>query len=58
LNLKVAQPQREGAPGELNETDVQRAAKNLLDLYAYLSRLSSSRDRESRTPLTIQSQQT
>ena len=58
LNLKVAQPQREGAPGELNETDVQRAAKNLLDLYAYLSRLSSSRDGELRTPLTIRSQQT
>src|SRR5208283_4540219 len=58
LNLNVAQPQREGAPGELNETDVQRAAKNLLDLYAYLSRLSSSRDGELRTPLTIRSQQT
>jgi general secretion pathway protein A len=57
LNVNVAQPPREESPGELNEIDVRRAAKNLLDLYAYLSRLPS-RDGESRTPVTIQSQQT
>jgi type II secretory pathway predicted ATPase ExeA len=57
LNLNVAQSPREELPGELNEIDVQRAAKNLLDLYAYLSRLPS-RDGELRTPVTIESQQT
>lgn len=56
LNVNVAQFPREESPGELNEIDVRRAAKNLLDLYAYLSR--ASRDGESPTPVTIQSQQT
>jgi type II secretory pathway predicted ATPase ExeA len=57
LNLDVVAPYpREGPPAELNEIDVRRAAKTLLDLYAYLSR--ASRDGESPTPVTIQSQQT
>jgi hypothetical protein len=57
LSLNVAQPPLEETPGELSEIDIQRAAKNLLDLYAYLSRLPS-RDGELRTPVSIQSQQT
>jgi len=57
LNVNVDQPPREESAGELNEMDVRRAAKNLLDLYAYLSRLPSP-DGEVGTPVTIQSQQT
>ena len=57
LNVNVDQPPREESAGELNEMDVRRAAKNLLDLYAYLSRLPSP-DGEIGTPVTIQSQQT
>jgi general secretion pathway protein A len=57
LNVNVAQPPREESAGELNEMDVRRAAKNLLDLYAYLSRLPSP-DGEVGTPGTTQSQQT
>ncbi len=41
LNLNVAQPPQEETPGELDEIDVRRAAKNVLDLYAYLNRLPS-----------------
>lgn len=57
LNVNVAQPPREESPGELNEIDVRRAAKNVLDLYAYLNRLPS-RDEELRTPETIQGHHT
>ncbi|MGA3316343.1 MAG: AAA family ATPase [Candidatus Korobacteraceae bacterium] len=57
LNLHVVQPPPEVPPGELNEIDVGRAAKNVLDLYAYLNRLRS-RDEELRTPETIQSHHT
>ena len=57
LHLDVAQPPQEENPEELDEIDVRRAAKNLLDLYAHLNRLPS-RDGESRTPVTIESPQT
>src|SRR5208283_2917711 len=57
LNLTVAQPPPEEPPGELNEIDLRRAAKKVLDLYAYLNRLRS-RDGELRTPETIQSHRT
>ena len=56
LSLNVVQPPGEENHGELDEIDVRRAAKNLLDLYAYLNRLPS-RDGELRTPVTIRSQQ-
>ncbi len=54
LNLNVVQPLHEEIPGELDEIDVRRAAKNVLDLYAYLNRLPS-RDGEILSPATIQS---
>jgi len=57
LNLHVVKPPLEETPGELNEIDVRRAAKNVLDLYAYLNRLPS-RDGELRVPVPIQSQET
>jgi general secretion pathway protein A len=53
LNLNVVQPLHEEIPGELDEIDVRRAAKNVLDLYAYLNRLPS-RDGEILSPATIQ----
>ena len=56
LSLNVVQPPGEENPGGLDEIDVRRAAKNLLDLYAYLNR-QPSRDGELRTPVTIRSQQ-
>jgi hypothetical protein len=56
LSLNVVQPPGEENPEELDEIDVRRAAKNLLDLYAYLNR-QPSRDGELRTPVTIRSQQ-
>jgi general secretion pathway protein A len=56
LHVDVAQSPRGEAAGELNEIDVQHAAKSLLDLYAYLNR-RSSREGELRTPVTTESQQ-
>jgi general secretion pathway protein A len=56
LHVDVAQSPRGGTAGELNEIDVQRAAKSLLDLYAYLNR-RSSREGELRTPVNTESQQ-
>ena len=49
LHLQVSQPPRKENAGELDEIDVRRAAKNLLDLYAYLNRLPS-RDGELQHP--------
>jgi general secretion pathway protein A len=56
LHLHVAQSPRGETAGELNEIDVQRAAKSLLDLYAYLNR-RSSREGELRTPVNTESRQ-
>jgi general secretion pathway protein A len=39
LNLKASHPPRLEKPGKLEEIDIRRAAKNLLDLYAYLNKL-------------------
>jgi general secretion pathway protein A len=41
LNLKAAHCSHLEKPGRLDETDIQRAAKNLLNLYAYLNKLPS-----------------
>ena len=57
LHVDVVQSPREENLGDLDEIDLRRAAKSLLDLYAYLNRLSKH-DRELRTPGTIESQQT
>ena len=57
LHVDVARSPRGETAGELNEIDVQRAAKSLLDLYAYLNR-RSSREGELRTPVNTESQQT
>ena len=56
LHVDVAQSPRAETAGELNEIDVQRAAQNLLDLYAYLNR-RSSREGELRTLVNTESQQ-
>ena len=57
LNVSVAHSSRVEISGELDETDVRRAARSLLDLYAYLNRLPS-RDAESPIPAAIESKQT
>ena len=57
LNLNVVRLPREKSLIGDNETDVRRAAKNLLDLYAYLNRVRSSEE-EMRVPVTIQSSHT
>jgi general secretion pathway protein A len=49
LHVDVVQSPPEENFEDLNEVDVRRAAKSLLDLYAYLNRLSKQ-DRELRTP--------
>jgi len=55
LNLDVAHGSRLEKPGRLDETDIQRAARNLLDLYAYLNKLPSG-DEELRPQLNSGSQ--
>jgi len=56
LNVNDGQPPREEPSGELDESDLRRAAKNLLDLYAYLNRRPTG-DGELRKPVNIQSHQ-
>ena len=57
LNLNVAQPPQKEISGELDEMDIRRAARNVLDLYAHLNRLPS-RDGEVRSPVATQSPKT
>ena len=57
LNLNVVRLPREKNLAGDDETDVRRAAKNLLDLYAYLNRVRSS-DEEARVPVSIQGSHT
>ncbi len=57
LHVPAAQSLQEDNCGELDEMDARRAAKSLAGLLAYLKRLSS-RDAESPTAVTIESQQT
>ena len=52
----VKSPRQEDSP-ERGEIDVRRAARSLLDLYAYLNQMSS-RNGDLQTPVTIQSQHT
>jgi len=49
LHVDISQFPREEKSDDLDEVDLRQAAKSLLDLYAYLNRLSKQ-DRELRTP--------
>jgi|SRR5664280_181476 len=49
LHVDISQFPPEEKSDDLDEVDLRRAAKSLLDLYAYLNRLSKQ-DRELRTP--------
>lgn len=57
LTLKVDHSPRVEKPGRLDQTDIGRATKSLLDLYAYLNKLPSS-DEELRPYITSESRQT
>ena len=57
LHCNYDRPLRQEDSGEPDESDVRRAAKNLLDLFAFLNR-RSPRDGELQVPATIERQHT